>query len=305
MVAEPPPRVRSGLPALRTSQQLPTKETPLRSNPNSMLLVDGGVPEKVQARLHGFDVRRIFGLTRSSKTLWVETPSSNLWWPYLLTEEQFEILRRTQPNAWCREDSDVLCEIAYLIDGVTVSQAPVVTRQGSLTLFKNVLATHQCESVCAYFRELMRRGWLRKGDMQTPHRWWAHNDALSRFLHMSLTRLVQVGTQCDWQPTFTSFLAYEHPAHLQTHIDREQAALTVSILIGYFESGVAMADAWPLSVQVSPTEDEYVSALVGVGNAAAFRGDVLKHRRDSIPPGHQAWCICLHFAEPTFSGKRF
>lgn len=268
---------------------------------STLISEPGELPPGVDRVVRGFEIRRMFDVPEDRRMLWVRGQQSRMWWPYSIDDRHAEILAGGLLPAIDEVGIETLREVDYLCaDDDSLSYQHTF----SVTKFHRLLNSLQCAAICEHFRALIRNAWIRKGDLQTPHRWWAHNDAISRYLHASLTDVVREATGVDWQPTFTSFLGYEFPGDLRSHVDRDQAALTVSILIGYFVNGEPSHDQWPILVETAIGSGEFVTCVVGVGNAIAFRGDTLRHKRSQIQPGHEAWCICLHFAEPHFEGKR-
>ena len=244
-------------------------------------------PDDVRARFRCFELGEVFDLS-SPSTVWIRSGSAQIWWPYCISSDAD--IDRHDPLHATRQS-------------LGLSAHPVRHGRGLALSIEGILNAFQCDAISVAFGVWLREGWLRRGDPQTEHRFWAHNDAISRYLHMQTLSFIRRVTEVDWEPTFTSLLIYNHPADLAPHRDREQAALTVSILVDYLVDGRRSADRWPIYVEHDDTPQPF-GGIVGIGNAIAFTGERLTHRRPELALHHQARIICLHYAEPGFEGKR-
>lgn len=244
-------------------------------------------PKDICARFQCFEIDRIFDLS-GPNVVWIRSGIAQIWWPYCL-ESKCDVDFHMSLHPTSKSPSGL---------------APAYRRGQELALFINdILNVHQCAAISAAFDVWLREGWLKKGDPQTAHRYWAHNDAISRYLHMQTLPFVRSVTGVEWEPTFTSLLVYNYPADLAPHRDREQAALTVSILVDYLMDGRRSPDQWPIYVEHETNMPPF-GGTVGIGNAIAFTGERLTHRRAKLEPNHQARVVCLHYAEPGFEGRR-
>lgn len=275
-------------PAWKIETRISTTELDLlTAGTGAQIAMAASAPGDVLSRFRCFDLNELFDL--GPYTVWVKSGPTQVWWPYRICSDA-EIVSR-EPLA-CARTSSGLFAPPYRI-GANLAYS----MEGFLNVF-------QCDAVSGAFGVWLREGWLRKGDPQTEHRFWAHNDAISRYLHMQTLPYLRQLTQVDWQPTFTSLLVYGHPADLVPHRDREQAALTISILVDYLVDTRRSEDRWPIYVQHEEDAAVPFGGLVGIGNAIAFTGQRMTHRRPQIEFGHEARVICLHYAEPGFEGKR-
>ena len=252
------------------------------------------IPKEVSASFHAFDLGRLFDFKSSVEVLWIKHQPYGIWWPYGLTQEQKQLLKMPHLKK-SRNEAD--------LHHFNLSAREEIYKKGYGCLV-DVLNQLQLQSIAQYFSNLIQDGLLVKGDPHTPYRYWAHNEALSRFLQIQLLPFVRAMTEKEWEPTFTTFLGYQHPADLRRHLDREQASLTISLLVDYLTAGVQSKDNWHFYIEADPSAGSVAEILVGVGNAVAFQGEKHVHFRRQLPPDEESRSICFHYAEPGFRGKR-
>lgn len=307
-----PPRLTSQLPPLSGPLPRLAHEKRMRQykiNSESVFLPHDRIPSGLQEHFHGFDVRQAFNLSGADEVLWIRDPTYRMWWPYTLTAAESALLRSDQIAKLGASDLETLASIHFLLPQenrhtlVNESSRIASRETSSYVGLYQILNPWQRLAVARFFDLQLEMGLLRKGDPQTPHRFWTHNDAISRYIQLQTLVAVQELTGKNWEPTFTSFLAYEFPADLRRHKDREQAALTVSVLVDYRVNDMPSGDRWDIFIEQASGTFERV--LVGLGNAVAFEGKERAHSRNAISEGHKSRSICFHYAKPGFTGKRF
>jgi hypothetical protein len=299
------PRLVTSLPGLacRATGQS-TASGNWRRNPAVLLTAPGVVPDDINRAFVGFDLSVVFDLNGTGAVLWVRDPCYGLWWPYRVDEDGARLIRDTPLDQYDDASRTVLGSIGFLV-AYQPHQRVAASPQRAFWRMDGFLNPLQRRALAAYFADLVKSGMLKKGDYQTPDRYWAHNDAISRFIQLQTLDAVRRVTGIAWEPTFTSFLAYEDQAELTCHTDREQAALTLSLLIDY-HIGVATADdEWPIYIEQPRSPGAFEMTHIGLGNAIAFQGGQSKHYRERIPEHHASRSLCFHYAQPGFPGKRF
>jgi hypothetical protein len=155
----------------------------------------------------------------------------------------------------------------------------------------------QLAALARYYRELADT-LPALGDAQCPLRFGVHNEPLSRFLHDQLLGIIRTLLGRDMVPSYTYFAGYREGAVLERHTDREQCEVTLNLLLRY-QTPAAEGTPWPLHIE---TPQGKRSIVQHVGDVLAFRGRILPHWRDPLPPGHQSDSLLLHYVAPDFNG---
>jgi hypothetical protein len=314
------PRLKSKLPDFDTTYQRVKRGERRRYSldDDCILLPLGHLPAEVVDTFHCFDLFRVFDFAGSEAVLWVRHPVYRYWWPYGTSKPQLDILKACSVSERSAVAEAALAEVCLMHrkdnktpgnGGRTASKAREF-RERQYAHLPAVLNAFQRQDLARYYEEVISAGLLIKGDLQTPHRYWAHNDAVSRYLQMQILDYVRELTGHAYAPTFTSFLAYAFPGDLQRHRDREQAALTLSLLIDYRDEGRTIEDSWQFFLEHEADRPDLArnpaaaAFTVGLGSAVAFQGQRQTHYRERIPRDHESRIICLHFACSDFQGKR-
>lgn len=298
------PRLASALPPIASRSYAGISDAPLVINPRVILCEGSTVPDEIGAPIRGFDLSFVFDLECAHAVLWVNDPNYGVWWPYRLDASQAWLVQNTQAEHYDAPSRALLQSIGFLI-APGEWQEGARPRIGSYWRMDGFLNHLQRQALSAYFADLMQSGLLKKGDCQTPHRYWAHNDAVARTIQLQTVPALRRLTGIDWEPTFTSFLGYEYPADLSCHTDREQATLTLSLLIDYRIGAQPVEDQWPIFIERREPSGKFDQTLIGLGNAIAFQGGQQKHYRNPLPEHHYSRSLCFHYAVPGFQGKRF
>jgi hypothetical protein len=149
-----------------------------------------------------------------------------------------------------------------------------------------------------YFRTLIRRGRLRLGDRQSPRRFAAHNESVSRFFHHQLAGAVSDVVGAPVKPSYVYLAGYQRGAELPKHTDRAQCEFSLTLLVDYTPEPEAAAP-WPLHLD---TPDGRTTVYQALGDALLYRGRQLPHYRTLIPDGQTSTSLFFHYVAADFDG---
>jgi hypothetical protein len=149
-----------------------------------------------------------------------------------------------------------------------------------------------------YYRNLIRTGRVRLGDNQSSQRYAAHNDPIARFFHHQLTSIVSRIVDQPVKPSYVYMASYQGGARLNKHVDREQCEFSVTLCLDYSPEP-PLATPWPLRLQ---TSEATVTVFQAIGDALLYRGRMLPHYRDELPPHHSSTSMFFHYVREDFTG---
>jgi hypothetical protein len=155
------------------------------------------------------------------------------------------------------------------------------------------LGTRQLLSLSQYYSCLVDQGWLHLGDAQS-HRFWSHNDAISRVLQARYRPLIQQIVGRAIRPSYTYLIHYLPGATLPRHIDREQCQYTVSMLIDC-DSDLSGRSRWPLILHPDGQPDFRIQQYPG--DIAIYRGPLIPHSRPTMSEGSFSTSVLLHYVD--------
>jgi hypothetical protein len=157
-----------------------------------------------------------------------------------------------------------------------------------------------------YYRALIAEGHLSFGDSLVSRRYWAHNEALARWLHRRLAPLASEVAGKPLQPAFLFFASYRPGATLPPHRDRDPCELSINVMLDYAPepegvTRVTRVTPWPLFL----AGDDGVGrpAELGLGDALFYRGKQLLHWRDPLPEGHASTSVIFNYAGAGYAGS--
>jgi len=149
-----------------------------------------------------------------------------------------------------------------------------------------------------YYRHLIRKWNLKLGDRQSPKRFVAHNESVSRFFHHQLTAAVSVIAGERVKPSYVYLASYLSGAALPRHTDRPQCEFSVTFLVDCSPEP-DLESPWPihLETQMGPT-----TVYQAVGDGLVYRGRSLPHWRQRQPEGYGSTSLFLHYVPENFDG---
>jgi hypothetical protein len=158
----------------------------------------------------------------------------------------------------------------------------------------------QLAALRRYYRALVAEGHLLFGDVHVDLRYWAHNEALARWLHRRLAPLASEMAGKPMQPAFSLFFSYHEGAAFAPHRDRDPCELSLNVLLDYVPEPEG-ASPWPLFLAGVDGVGRAVD--LGLGDALFYRGKLLQHWRDPLPAGHAATVVIFNFVDATYTGS--
>jgi alkylated DNA repair dioxygenase AlkB len=158
----------------------------------------------------------------------------------------------------------------------------------------------QVAALRRYYRELVAEGHVGQSDRQVPLRFAAHNEPLSSLFHRALAGLVGELAGERVKPSYVFFAAYQPGAVLEPHRDRDQCAISISLLLDYQPDPEADSP-WPLHLGLD--QGRRAAIRLGLGDGLFYRGTELVHWRDALPEGHASTSLFLHYVPESFEGS--
>lgn len=170
-------------------------------------------------------------------------------------------------------------------------------QQGYVAL-RGLLSPLQLAGLRGYIRELSQAGYFETDNEQVQRRGLIYNHPLMSYLHSRLTRLL-APILPDIAPSYSMLALYHGGAELKRHIDRDQCAWNVSLMLD--AEPEAAAGAWPLYFE---HQGELRSATPGLGDLVLYSGTRTLHWRQALPAGQRVAVGLFHFVTSGFRGKR-
>tara|TARA_B100000424_G_scaffold13816_2_gene10192 strand:+ start:4502 stop:6553 length:2052 start_codon:yes stop_codon:yes gene_type:complete len=153
----------------------------------------------------------------------------------------------------------------------------------------------------AYYKETISNNVWELGDRQA-HRYKAHNEPMSRFLHYEILPLIEKLAGKPLKPTYTYLSAYVKGADLPGHTDRADCEYTVSFIIDKPDNC-----EWPIYVHKkrqpekykgrypeNPPKEECVPVDCNAGGLMMFQGTDRIHFREKFDQDYYN-IILLHY----------
>lgn len=283
----------------------------------NVIIQDSEATPEIVAKACGFSSQN--WKIGTDSILWIAEPDGFLWLPYTITKEQEaeikKLLKRGLESILSSNNCNNFIELALrrkiIVSKDSSSDAHFSDcqsqfQQSGSCYVKNIIPASKQRDIADYFWQLCQEGLLRKGDSVCKERLWSHNERLSRLIQFQLAGLVSKITQREYKPAFTYFVSYRDEAKLKKHKDREEASISMSILVDYgcLEDNIfrPLKDQWPLYVEDKSQKGTFKNFTIGVGSAALFNGTMLYHYRDPIPKHHISQNMLLHFVPKEYEG---
>ena len=149
-----------------------------------------------------------------------------------------------------------------------------------------------------HYRWFVRTGRATLGDGQSPKRYWAHNEPVSRFLHHQLAPAVGDIVGRPVKPSYVYFASYRSGAELPMHTDRAQCEYTMTMCVD-FSPEPPLETPWPLQLEL---QSGRASAHQRLGDALIYRGTQTPHGRPVLGPGQFSTSAFFHYVDEDFAG---
>jgi hypothetical protein len=243
---------------------------------------------------------------------WIEDPQTCVLSPFWIPREWCRVLLRLEPGERPppleKHVAAGLVQAAILIKPDqfqlqqqvlrnTLTQARRHFETAGYVNLSGLFHPLQIAAFAAYYCEVVKNMQL-TGDPQCRLRFGLHNESLARFVHLVLTKVIEIFTGKAVTPSYSYFAGYRSGAALERHTDREQCEITLGLLLRY-EPSQSGRSLWPLYLDTPKGE---CAIYQNVGDAIVFRGRVLPHWRNALPFGHSSDSLLLHYVFRDFTG---
>lgn len=250
---------------------------------------------------------------------WVEHPDAAAPGVLSIAEPDRDALRRLRPGERPPEDlapdlAAALTRADVLVDPADVERrreawarartdAAAKLARDRYTPLRGMLHPAQVAALRRYYRQLVAEGHVRFDDRQVPLRFSSHNEPLARFFHLRFGGLVSELAGEPMKPSYVFFGTYTAGAVLEPHRDREQCALSVSLLVDYQPEPDDLSP-WPLWLSRDDVAPRSGATAIrqALGDGLVYRGTELVHFRDALPEGHVSTSLFLHYVPADFAG---
>jgi hypothetical protein len=148
-----------------------------------------------------------------------------------------------------------------------------------------------------YYRKLIRRGALKRGDSQSD-RYIAHNERVAKLFHHQLTPAISAIVGEAVKPSYVYAASYQSGARLEKHVDREQCEFSLTFCLDYSPEP-CLHTPWPIELH---TGSSVVTVYQGLGDGLVYRGRVIPHSRETLPRGHTSTSVFFHYVREDFEG---
>lgn len=243
--------------------------------------------------------------------IWVDDPDRGAVWPYWLGPRYAHLLVDLAPGAPCPDGLEPeVAERLWVADILTTPGAADRRRQAWAAVvatcapqlgqgyvpLTGLIPPFHIGALRRYYRFHTRMGTFALGDDQSPGRYVAYDEPLTRFVHAQLARTISDVARRVVVPSYNYLAFYQGGATLDPHTDREACEYTLSLSIDATPDPHTHG-AWPIHLMTAAGP---VSFTHDVGDALLFRGRELTHWRDQLPEGYTSSSILFHFvdAEP-------
>jgi hypothetical protein len=150
-----------------------------------------------------------------------------------------------------------------------------------------------------YYRYSIRTGRFRLGDGQSPRRFVAHNENVTRFFHQQLTETVSAIVGEPVKPSYCYFASYQSGAMLPRHTDRPQCEFSVTLLMDCSPEP-DIESPWPLQLD---TPGGITTVYQAIGDGLVYLGRTLPHHRPILPDGWTSTSVFFHYVRADYVGK--
>jgi len=150
-----------------------------------------------------------------------------------------------------------------------------------------------------YYRYRIRTGAIPLGDGQSPRRYVAYNDPVTRFFHRQIAGTMSAVAGEPIQPSYVYLASYLSGAELKKHVDREQCEFSITLCLD-FSPEPDVATPWPICLD---TPSGQVTVYQALGDGLAYRGTRLPHYRSKLGEGKMSTSIFVHYVAADFGGS--
>lgn len=246
--------------------------------------------------------------------VWLPHPNSDMPQPFWLGSEFAALLSRMQPGDPAPDDLLLATRRTLAIAGILVpeghpaeqdqewsaaiGQTAQCFREKGYAPMAGLIHPFLLAALRRYSRHLIRTGSLSLGDEQSPRRYAAHNESVTRFFHHQLTKTVSAVVGQPVKPSYVYLGSYLGGAQLEKHTDREQCEFSITFCLD-FAPEPEWATPWP--IQLHPGSGK-VTVYQGIGDGLFYLGRKLPHSRETLPAGNSSTSIFFHYVPENFSG---
>jgi hypothetical protein len=253
-------------------------------------------------------------LCGNHETAWVQDVGSGAWLPFCVGPRFRELLSGARPGqaapANLPEDARDILTVARVLGerGAAaerrkqwVAEAGRCAdrfRRGYVALPALLHPLHLGE-LRRYLRQQVRAGVFRLGDGQSPRRYVAHNEPVTRFFHEQLTDLVSDVAGEPLKPSYVYAASYQSGAKLAKHTDRPQCEFSITLCVDFTPEPEGETP-WPIHLD---TAEGTVTVSQALGDGLMYRGTKLPHYRGPLAAGCTSTSIFFHYVRESFKGK--
>jgi len=299
-----PQRARSLL-RVRNHQQ------PLYLNPDCTVCPAGKVPDELRSHQD-----LLSGFAAGSTIAWVRDPAAGSLLPFWLGPKIEAMLASLRPNQLApssipEEVCRLLTEANILLphrendqdkaerNQATLTKSAALFRERGYAPLPDLIHPFHVAALRRYYRYLIRIGAIVLGDGQSPRRYVAYNEPVSRFFHQQIAATLSAVAGESMKPSYVYLASYLSGAELKKHTDRQQCEFSVTLCLD-FSPEPALETPWPIRLD-APTGT--VAVYQALGDGLAYRGTRLPHYRDVLAPGHTSTSIFFHYVGSDFTGS--
>jgi hypothetical protein len=282
----------------------------LRLNPDCVLCIDGQLPNGVESRRE-----LLSGFALQGTIAWVRNRSSGGFVPFWLGPELEGVVRALGRNAALPSSVPdnarrLLMAAEILIpqerSGHATQRREEMIAEASLLFCEkgyaplaDLVHPFHLAALRRYYRYLIRTGAIELGDGQSPRRYVAHNEPVTRFFHHDITSTLSAVAGEPIKPSYVYLASYLSGAELMKHTDREQCEFSVTLCLD-FSPEPQLASPWPIRLH---TPTGRLTVYQAVGDGLAYRGTRLPHYRHRLGEGQTSTSIFFHYVAANFSGS--
>ena len=276
---------------------------------------EGEPPREIRQQTGPMD-----GLLRGVPLAWVQDSGTGVWTPFWVRGEWANVLASLQPGQPAPPSLSPGARQALIRARVlvppgeeqkhsaaweqTCREARAQFQSYGYAIVRNLLHPVHIAALRRYYRGLVARGRLPRGDNQVAGRHRLHSEPVGMFFHPQLASLVSRIAGEPVKPSYLYFASYPAGSCLPRHVDRIQSEFSVSLLVDYSPDNGGPC-GWPLFLEHPRLPNGVVSADLGVGDALLYRGCEQYHYRDPLPEGHQSTSLFFFYLPEGFVGDTF
>ncbi len=300
---------------LASAQHREIAQRNLYFNPECLLCSDGQLPDELASQQD-----LLSGFALQGTIAWVRQPETGSLLPFWLGPQLEEVVGRfrngevASPSVQARVRR-VLAAARILLpeDGIDRglsssenSRRKVVTENAGCLLrekgyapLSGLIHPFHVAALRRYYRYLIRTGAIKLGDGQSPRRYVAYNEPVTRFFHRGIASTLEAVAGEPIKPSYVYLASYLSGAELKKHTDRPQCEVSVTLSLD-FSPEPELATPWPIHLD---TPASTVTVYQALGDGLAYRGTRLPHYRHVLGEGQTSTSIFFHYVSADFSGS--